>query len=494
MGTNIDRDHFEAGDKARFAEQLRDDLEALRTLLGLPDFGVGPASLGAELELSLVDSAGLALPINRAVCEEAQLPQLTLELNRFNLEYNASKVSAAGSPFDTLGRELDAALDVLGRVAGHHAAAVVAVGILPTLRELDLDASAMTDLPRYRALSNSLKALRKAPFRIDIRGEESLVYESDDVTLEGAATSFQVHLRVPPARFAALYNAIQLATAPALALSTNSPIFLGRKLWRETRIALFKQAVDGRAATHSPDELPRVLFGRGWLRDSAYALFEQAVSAFPPLLPAPNDEDPRAALAAGEIPRLSALRLHAGTVWRWNRPVFDPADGGHLRIEMRALPSGPTTSDMMASAAFMVGLGVGLEPDIERILPTLTFEQASQNFYAAAQFGMDAPLIWPLGAKLEPRELTARALAPQPLDTAHAGLERLGLDAAERQRLLGTIAQRIEAATTGACWQRRMLDRLSAQGDRSSALSAMLACYLREAGIGRPVHEWRETV
>jgi hypothetical protein len=494
MGVNIDRDQFDAGDRARFAQQLRDDLEALRTLLSLPNFGVGPSSLGAELELSLVDAAGLARPVNQVVCEQAQLPQLTLELNRFNLEYNASKVDAAGAPFDTLASELDGALGQLGRAAGAHGATVVAIGILPTLREVDLDASAMTDLARYRALSHSLKALRQAPFRIDIQGEESLVYESDDVTLEGAATSFQVHLRVPPARFAALYNAIQLATAPALALSTNSPIFLGRKLWRETRIALFKQAVDGRSAPQRESELPRVLFGRGWLRGSAYPLFEQAVSAFPPLLPAPNDEDPRAALAAGEIPRLSALRLHAGTVWPWNRAVFDPADGGHLRIEMRALPSGPTTIDMMASAAFMVGLGVGLEPDIERIMPALAFELASENFYAAAQFGLDARLIWPLGAKLEPRELTARALLPALLETAHAGLERLGLEATQRQRLLGTIAQRIEAATTGACWQRRMLDRLSAQGDRPSALSAMLACYLREAASGRPVHEWRETL
>ena len=149
---------------------------------------------------------------------------------------------------------------------------------------------------------------------------------------------------------------------------------------------------------------------------------------------------------------------------------------------------------MMASAAFMVGLGLGLEPDIERVLPALAFEQASENFYAAARFGLDAPLIWPLGAKLEPRELPARALLPRLLETAHAGLERLGLHAAERQRLLDTVALRIEAATTGACWQRRMLDRLSAQGDRASALAAMLACYQREAASGRPVHEWRETL
>jgi gamma-glutamyl:cysteine ligase YbdK (ATP-grasp superfamily) len=486
MGTNIDRESFDAEDRARFAVQLRDDLEGLRALLALPDFGNGPESLGAELELSLVDEMGLALPCNQRVLDAAKHPQLTLELDSFNLEYNLSPVPASGTPFAAMADEMRSALGMLTALAKPHGAQIATIGILPTLRHSDLQASAMTDLPRYHALSNALR-------QIDIAGDESLRFECDDVTMEGAATSFQVHLRVPPGRFARLYNATQLATAPALALSTNSPIFLGRKLWHETRIALFKQAVDSR----TPDAVgvvpPRVLFGRGWVEASAYELFAQAVASFPAILPAPSADDAKTQLAAGQIPALSALRLHTGTVWHWNRPVFDPGAGGHLRIEMRALPGGPTPLDMMASAAFAVGLSVGLEAQSELLIQALSFERAQHNFYQAAQFGPQARLLWPSGAAFQLREASLPELLPELLEHAHRGLEQLGVDASERRSLLGLIDDRGRAATTGSCWQRRMLDRFSAMSSRQEALQAMLQCYLRESETGKPVHEWRES-
>jgi gamma-glutamyl:cysteine ligase YbdK (ATP-grasp superfamily) len=493
MGANVDRECFDAEDHARFAAQLQNDLKALRALLAQPNFGVGPTTLGAELELSLVDGAGLALPKNLEVVESHPHRQLALELNRFNVEYNLCSVAAAGQPLTAMASEMNAALTQLRLAAAVHGGELAVIGILPTLRECDLQSDAITDVTRYHALSRALRELRGAPFQIDITGDESLRYECDDVTLEGAATSFQVHVRVPPSDFADLYDATQLATAPALALSTNSPTFLGKRLWRETRVALFKQSVDSR----TPEQLgtpPRVLFGRSWLESSAYELFALDVAAFQPILPAHQDDDPAAALAASAVPPLSALRLHCGTVWHWNRAVFDPAAGGHLRIELRALPSGPTVIDMMASAAFALGLSRALQPHMPELRRVCGFEHAQSNFFEAAQHGMNAQLIWPDARMRTLARTTLPVLMPRLLEHAHAGLDMLGVDAREANELLALCAARVEARTTGACWQLRMLDRLEPRSPRFEALVAMLQVYLRESRSGVPVHEWSDAL
>ena len=83
--------------------------------------------------------------------------------------------------------------------------------------------------------------MRQAPFEININGPDHLVTTSDSVTLEGANASFQVHLRIDPKRFADTFNAAQLVTPLAVAIGANSPLFLGHRLWDETRLALFKQ-------------------------------------------------------------------------------------------------------------------------------------------------------------------------------------------------------------------------------------------------------------
>ena len=180
------------------------------------------------------------------------------------------------------------------------------------------------------------------------------------MSLEGAATSFQVHLRVDPAAFARTYNAVQAATAPVLAVAGNSPTFLGHRLWEETRIALCKQSLDERDRRGLRRRLARVAFGTGWLRGGALELFAEGVRLYQPLLPVLGDHDPSDGGDQWRAPPLEELRLHQGTVWRWNRAVYDPASGGHLRIEMRALPAGPTVVDMLANAALLVGLSLWL--------------------------------------------------------------------------------------------------------------------------------------
>lgn len=492
MGLSIDRDEFDAADHARFAERLSDDLAALRALLATPGFGEGEPTLGAELELSLVDAAGRALPLNRDVLVDRPDPQVQLELDRFNLEYNLTPVPLAGRPFAGLEAQMDRAIALLGDAAAGHGGRVVAIGILPTLRADDLVSHAMTDLPRYRALSAGIRRLRRAPFEVRITGHESLTHSCDDVTLEGAATALQVHLRVAPAEFASTYNAVQLATAPALAAAGNSPIFLGRRLWDETRVALFKQAVDHRAERPPWRRPARVSFGHGWVREGAYELFAETVSLFPPLLPMCGDEDPLGRLREGALPGLDELRLHQGTVWRWNRAIYDPEAGGHLRIEMRALPSGPTPRDMAASGAFMLGLALGLRADVDRLLPGFPFEWAEHSFYRAAQDGLAARLLWPVGASPSPREVGARELVRELLPVAERGLAEAGLEAAEVEDLLAVIRARAESETTGASWQRRVLERHERVSARTEALAAMLEGYVSQAASRRPVHEWSE--
>ncbi len=488
MGLEISREHFEESEFAEFAERLRQNLSALSELLSKDGFGVGPRSLGAELEMSLVGERGQPLGVNQDVLGTLADPRFTVELNRFNLECNSEPVPLAGRPFSALERELHDGLRLVRRAAKSHGARVALIGILPTLTPADLNSSAMTDLPRYKALSTRIRQLRGRPFRLRIDGNDALDMECDDVTYEGANTSLQIHLRTNPDDFVALYNAIQLATLPALAISGNSPTFLGHRLWEETRIALFKKAVDDRQLSRGPLRgVPRVSYGLGWLTGSALELFRESVELHDPLLPVLSDESALEVLRGGGVPKLAELRLHNGTVWRWNRAVYDPAAGGHLRIEMRALPSGPTVVDMLANAAFMAGVALELST---RAAPTgrLSFEAAHGSFYRAARSGLAAELLWPSGRGLV--TIVARKLVSSLLPVAERGLSNHGVDAAESARLLGIIRERVETGQTGSAWQRQRLAKLESGLDRQAALARLLEEYLDHSESGAPVHTW----
>jgi gamma-glutamyl:cysteine ligase YbdK (ATP-grasp superfamily) len=490
MGRAIDQGEFLDEDYQRFSLRLQHCLIALRELLGRPDFGGGPASIGAELEFALVDADARPLPLNHKIVGETIDPRVTVELDRFNLECNMDPTSLAGRPLTFLREEIDDSLFEVRRAAAAHDGRLAVIGILPTLRAADLQSSAMTDHPRYRALSAALRRIRQEPFGVHITGRDTLEIECDDVTYEGAATSLQIHLRVAPKDFSAIFNATQLATGPVLAVAGNSPTFLGRRLWDETRVALFKQAVDDRDARgRRARRTARVSFGSDWLTDGAWELFAQAVALHEVLLPVLSDEDPLATVMAGRIPDLEEVRMHQGTVWSWNRPIYDSADGGHLRIEMRALPAGPTTVDMLANTAFLVGLALGLAPRIDTTLTRFPFEQAKQNFYRAAQAGLDAEICWP-DATGQVRRENAGALIPKLLPIAREGLLEAGVASGEADAFLTVIEERVAARQTGATWQRRVLENLEAHDERRHALAAMLERYLVHSEAGDPVHTW----
>jgi gamma-glutamyl:cysteine ligase YbdK (ATP-grasp superfamily) len=495
VGADIHQEHFTDADRARFAQRLDEQLRALDVVLKRPGFGSGPRTLGAELELCLVDDRGRPLAISEQIVRAANRPSITPEMGKFDIELSTPPVTLAGTPFTTLRESMQTTVRHIRMLAERHRGRVVPISILPTLRLEDFHPQAITNLPRYRALARGLFQARRGPFQIAIEGEEQLHIESEDaVAMEAANTAFQVHLLSEPSEFTDLFNAALLFSAPVLAAAVNSPTFLGRRLWQETRVALFKQAGDDRPPGLDGDILlpPRVNFGNGWVRDGAHELFMESVALHPPLLPDCCEDEAALALAnAGRVPKLHELRMHHGTVWTWNRPVYDPANGGNLRIELRSLPAGPSYDDMLANASFLVGAMLGLKERIPQLVSGLPFALARRNFYLAAQFGLDAELAWPGDNGNAPTTVRADELLLSLLPYARKGLREAGVEERESERFLAVFEARVRSGQTGATWQRKVLARLTAQGLRGDeAMAALLERYITGFRSQRPVHAW----
>jgi gamma-glutamyl:cysteine ligase YbdK (ATP-grasp superfamily) len=491
MGIEIDQIEFCDQDFQAFSARLEDNLEALGRLLADPGFGVGEGSLGAELEMYIVDEQGYPLHANQEILADANDASLTLELNRYNLEFNLPPFALSRQPFAATEQAIVDSLDRLSKVAARRGGRIVPIGILPTLRKSDFGHHCVTDRRRYHALVRQLIERRGDHFNIDINGAEPLKMAMGDITLEGANTSFQVHYRVDPRVYADTFNAIQLVTPLALAIGANSPGLFGHSLWQETRIPLFKQSIDTRHVDHYDwNEPARVSFGQGWARQGARELFEEVVRIYPPLLPLCNGTSPAEEVAAGKVPSLAELRLHQSTVWLWNRPIYDDATGGHLRIEMRSLPAGPTAIDMVANAAFLIGAAEGIRPRIGDLLPAMPFHAAEYNFYRAAQFGLDAKLVWPLSAKAGCRRHGVSEIVASLLPTAREGLAAIGLEGAEINRYLGVIEERLEAGQSGAVWQQQKLAQLKQTMPAEQALHELLECFIGHSADNVPVAQW----
>ncbi len=495
MGLEIEKIEFDENDYRQFRIALTRNLAQLEQVLANSQFGIGPRSLGAELEMYLIDDQCRPLFANQEIQSILNDPQLTLELNRYNLEYNLSPTKIAAGAFAATEREMLEKLREVRGAAAHFGGRVVPIGILPTLQKSDFGPHCITDRKRYHALVAQLLQRRGDTFKIDINGENPLQLEMSDITLEGANTSFQVHYRVDPHNFADNFNAIQLSTPLAIALGANSPSLFGHQLWHETRVPLFKQSIDTRQIERYGWNQPaRVNFGQGWVRRGALELFREVARIYPPLLPiCAEGKDENGVRIQGSqnlAPTLSELRLHQSTVWLWNRPIYDDNDGGHLRIEMRALPAGPTPIDMVANAAFLIGLGEGLRPDIEDLLPGLPFHLAEYNFYRAAQSGLDAQLLWPERGQSGYREQPLLGIAQRLLPIAQRGLHDIGVADEEAIRLLGVIEKRLTSGQTGAVWQRKKLAALQSRLGLQDALRALVEDYLSNSEANVPVAEW----
>jgi hypothetical protein len=489
MGKDLSGDAVSRGDRVRYRHKVRRCLDVLALMLDQFPFDADHPMTGLEIELNLMDTDAEPAMRNAEILANLDDPTFQTELGQFNLELNARPRLISGNGFADYERDL---LESLGRAedrANKSDSTIVLIGSLPTLRPAHLVLGNLSANDRYRALNDQIVGARGEQFIVDIRGVERLQTATDSIATEAACTSVQFHLQVAPEKFAAYWNAAQSVAGIQVAVGANSPYLHGRRLWAETRIALFAQATDTR-----PDELkaqgvrPRVWFGERWIT-SVFDLFEENVRYFPPLLPVLDDEDPVATLEAGEVPRLAELRLHNGTVYRWNRPVYDVMNElPHLRVENRVLPAGPTVIDMLANAAFYFGLARQLAEEDRPIWSQLPFSTAEDNFHEGARRGIEATVYWPHAGETKVTELVLETLLPK----AHAGLDRFGVDPAHRDRLLGIIEDRCRTGRNGATWQTEAV--WSAEHnrglDRNAALHDMLLRYSSHQQTNEPVHTW----
>jgi gamma-glutamyl:cysteine ligase YbdK (ATP-grasp superfamily) len=471
-----------------FEQRVSSQLEQLKQVVKHPNFDQRKYSFGAELEMYLVDrETGLPSPSNAQLIASVNDQQLQPELNQFNIEFNSQPVECTPDAFSVLEQEFRQKLDVIQSHASDLGIDIASIGILPTLSEQHLDISNMTDIPRYHTLAHSLLTMRNGkPFEININGQESLKINSHDVTMEGACTSFQVHLRLPVSKFSNTFNAAQLTAPLVLALSANSPILAQKKLWHETRIPLFKQAIDCRLKDQCDWRQPsRVTLGHGYLRQNPWEQFAEHVALFDPLFPVLFEDN-----ASEDIPKLKELCLHHGTVWAWNRSVYSHLDDGHMRIEFRSIPSGPTIEDMMANMAIAIGWAVGLADEIDDYLYQVPFRFCEYNFYRSAEFSLDADILWPETTSKRSVETPISSVIERLLPVAVKGLEKLGIDSATIEKTITNIQLRLNKKQNGAIWQLNKLTELEKTLDRQAALQKLVKTYIHHSHSGEPVAEW----
>jgi hypothetical protein len=489
VGERVAARVFSREDRQRYRQKVRACLDVFAQMLAESRFDSETRSFGLEIELNLTDEPGDPAMANAAVLEAIADPDFQTEIGQFNLEINLAPRLLVGSVFSDLETAVRASLnraEELARGAGSH---MMIIGILPTVTERHLNAESFSHDARYALLNEQIFAARGEDLHISIAGVERLSTYADTIAPEAACTSVQLHQQVQPETFASYWNASQAIAGVQAAISANAPFFFGKELWRETRIALFEQATDTR-----PEELkaqgvrPRVWFGERWIT-SIFDLFEENVRYFPALLPVCEDEDPVATLERGDVPRLPELRLHNGTIYRWNRPIYDVVRGRpHLRVENRLLPAGPTVLDTLANAAFYHGLVRVLAEEERPLWSQMSFSAAEENFHRGARDGIDARLYWPGVGEVPAAELVLRRLLP----LAHEGLERWGIEAADRDRLLGIVERRCVTLRNGAAWQSETFHRLydDRQVERLEALREMTVRYRDLMHANQPVHEW----
>ncbi|MFT3874962.1 MAG: glutamate--cysteine ligase [Propioniciclava sp.] len=490
MGSEISGRTFSRAQRQRYREKVRACLDVFEEMLHAGHFVDGGRTTGMEIELNLVGDDCQPSFANAEALATIDDPDFQTELARFNLEFNVPPGDITGDSLRSLEEFVQVRLNAAEQrlaPSGNH---LIMTGILPTVRAEHFDGGWMSGNVRYEALNDAMLQARGESMHLAIEGPsgERLDTYADSLAPESLCTSVQLHLLVGPGRFARAWNAAQVLAGPQLALGANAPYVFGHELEAESRISVFSQAADSRPVEYAAQGVrPRVYFGEGWIT-SIFDLFEENSRYFPALLPEISDEDPRAVLASGGTPGLAEMRLHNGTIYRWNRPVYDVVDGvPHVRLENRVLPAGPTVIDTVANAAFYYGALHRLMHDDRPLWSRMAFSTAHANFTEAARRGIDAGLYWPGLGEMPAAELTLRRLLP----LAQQGLQDCGVDGAVIDRYLGVIEGRCLAEANGATWQVRCVRAFERRGlSRPDALAAMTAAYAERMHSNEPVHTW----
>ena len=471
-----------------FMKSVITDFHVLEQMLKLGLIESGIERIGAEQEMFLVDREAQPSCVASQILKRIGDPRFTTEIARFNLEANATPLLFSGGCLAALEMELNEMVSAAARTANELGTRILLTGILPTLKQSDLTLANLTDSPRYHQLNRAVTHYREDKLFIHIKGIDEVHITHDNVMLEACNSSFQVHLQVSPSEFANRYNLAQIITAPVLAAAVNSPVLFGKRLWSETRLALFQHSVDERSpAQKARFRPPRVSFGESWIRESVLEIYREDISRFPVIMTQEIGEDPEAVLAAGKIPNLSALRLHNGTIWRWNRPCYGILNGqAHLRIENRSLPAGPTILDEMANAAFFLGLMSSCFQEYGPVDRVMEFDNAKANFFAAARHGLNAQFSWVNGKSISARDLILEELIPLALQ----GLRKVDVPSEDVDRYLHVIEERVRSGQNGAQWTTKALTALKNYPGESHRLRELTETMLTRSSEEKPVHLW----
>jgi CBS domain-containing protein/gamma-glutamylcysteine synthetase len=475
----------------KFVKALLNDVSALEYMLENEWFESDVIRIGAEQEIVMVDKKTFkpSLVAMEALEKMTEYPWVETELGKFNLETNLEPRVFTGNCFSELDKENSYKLDKIQEVLDTLDTSILLTGICPTLRKYHLNMENLTPKKRYYALMEAInKQLIGQSYELRILGIDELLVKHDSPLLEACNTSFQVHLQVAPKDFVRMYNISLGLAAPIMAISANSPIVFGKRLWHETRIALFQQSLDTRTThDHMRERSPRVSFGKDWIHNSILEIYREDIARFRVLLSSDIEEDSMAAIKNNQVPKLRALQVHNSTVYRWNRPCYGISENGkpHLRIENRVLPSGPTVIDEVANACFWLGCMVGIADEVEDIRTKMSFVDARDNFGKAAKFGLDTKFTWFNDEKINAVELVMRLLP-----IARKGLEKQKVDKADIDKYLTIIEKRAQNHMTGARWMLRAYTKLHDNTNTDEALSVLTASMIHNQMTNTPVHEW----
>ncbi|MFT4973423.1 MAG: CBS domain-containing protein, partial [Saprospiraceae bacterium] len=476
----------------KFVRYLLNDVKALEYMLENDWFESDITRIGAEQEMCLVDNKDFkpAPVAMEALKRMKDWDWVETELARFNLETNLTPRVFENKCLSELEEENLTNLNKIREKLKRMKTKVVLTGILPTLRKSDLDFHNLTPKKRYFALMEAIQEqLQGSDFELNLDGIDELRLKHNSPLLEAVNTSFQVHLQVSPKNFVPMYNIAQALTGPIMAIAANSPMVFGRRLWHETRIAMFQQALDTRTSQeHLRERSPRVSFGSGWLDKSVLEIYREDIARFRVLLAADLEEDSVETIKKGKVPKLRALQVHNSTVYRWNRPCYGVSDNGkpHLRIENRVLPAGPTVIDEVANAALWLGAVVGMHDKINDIREHLSWEDVSDNFLKAAKFGIDTSFNWFGEKKISACDLVLQELIP----LARHGLTLQKVAPEDIERYMGIIEARAKLHMNGARWQLRAFSNLKKSVGQDEALSILTASIIKNQETETPVHLW----
>lgn len=475
-----------AGTHIRFVNALLRDISAIELMIDGNLFESENERIGAEQEVCIVTENFKPADNSIELLNAIQHPQFTTELAKYNIEINLLPQILQPGCFAAMENDL---LEKYHLAAGHAAnnnTKLVLAGILPTISRNEISLDYLTPLERYHMLSKKLRDLRGRQFDLYLKGVDELHIRHDSIMFEACNTSFQTHLQIPPAEFVPAYNWALAISAPVLAIASNSPLLLGKELWSEIRIALFQQSIDTR---HSIDEIreqrPRVTFGKDWIYNSITEIYKEDITRFEVLINADIEENALDCLAQNNTPNLSALRLHNGTIYRWNRMCYGITENKpHMRIECRYIPAGPTIKDEIANAAFWVGLMKARPENVKKIWEHFDFKDVKSNFFKSARSGIESVFIW-MGKQISAKDLIKNELLP----LAHEGLKNCGFSNEEIYVYLGIIEKRLETAT-GSQWQVRNFRNLKKVMNVSDALVSITEFMYNQQQQNIPVCDW----